>query len=459
MTIVVSATASAGGSGTAESPFRTVTEACGLASAGDTVLLEDGVYRECLTPVRSGTSDRPIVFAALHPGQVTIECPEQVKERFCVCPAQSGADWITLRGIRFVYGAVCTGRTLGWLIEDCEILRSPHFGLILGEAGIALAQDTAQTGRSGFQTVRRCEIHDCTAAGIAVASAAVRIESCQVHGCGGGVLLHRDAFDAELIDNRFCDNVSEDLCIETQGRGAQVKGNRFLSARSVNLLMRDIDFSGNEFQDGGPGILPFGGLKLLEEPVKADLEDEPMPLPEAEEEEEEEQEEAAESIGANLVLIGCESCVFPLEGESFTVKEIYVRGNEVWIISAEHPEEAVQLDCGYGFFKHLSQPILQAPFSVDVSYDRNLQGIVNTLATMYRLLTRSMVQDPQVVCGKIRDKANETLEAVGITMRFTPQLLKFIRNRKFITLEEVIDTIAAGDREVVAEVVAEGREL
>ncbi|MCR5674452.1 MAG: right-handed parallel beta-helix repeat-containing protein [Lachnospiraceae bacterium] len=164
-------------------------------------------------------------------------------------------------------------------------------------------------------------------------------------------------------------------------------------------------------------------------------------------------ETAPADAAANLVLVGCESCTFPIGGSSFTVKEVYVRGSEVWMTSLEETGEAVHLDCEYGYCKRVKYAELHAPFSIDVSEDRNLLGIVNTLATLYRIFTKSMVQDPLVVCERIRDKANETLEVAGITMRFTPQMLKFIKDRRFITLEEVIDTVAAHDGEVVAEIV------
>ena len=45
------------GSGTAESPFRTIGEAAALAQPGDTVLIGEGVYREWVSPPRGGSSD------------------------------------------------------------------------------------------------------------------------------------------------------------------------------------------------------------------------------------------------------------------------------------------------------------------------------------------------------------------------------------------------------------------
>jgi len=54
--------------GNAEVPFKTLAAACHKASAGDTVIVQPGVYREILTPVRSGRKDAPITFQAGGPG-------------------------------------------------------------------------------------------------------------------------------------------------------------------------------------------------------------------------------------------------------------------------------------------------------------------------------------------------------------------------------------------------------
>ena len=165
-----------------------------------------------------------------------------------------------------------------------------------------------------------------------------------------------------------------------------------------------------------------------------------------------EEEPEAEPVSANLVLTGCEACTFPVGGELFTVREVYIRGNEVWMTDAGGAP-AIGLDCEYGVCKRIDAPELHAPYVIDVTEDKNLSGIVHTLATMYRILSKNMVQDPETVCAKIRDRANSTLNEAGITMRFTPQLLKFIKDKRFITLEEVVDLVSLPEQEVVGEIV------
>jgi parallel beta-helix repeat protein len=66
----VSPTGSNSNSGTASSPWKTITKAANTASAGDLVYVHEGVYREGgIEVAKSGTEDEPIVFMVYGYGQ------------------------------------------------------------------------------------------------------------------------------------------------------------------------------------------------------------------------------------------------------------------------------------------------------------------------------------------------------------------------------------------------------
>jgi hypothetical protein len=50
--------------GTIDSPFQTINKAAGMVGPGDTVVIREGVYRETITDLVSGTADAPITFTA-----------------------------------------------------------------------------------------------------------------------------------------------------------------------------------------------------------------------------------------------------------------------------------------------------------------------------------------------------------------------------------------------------------
>jgi len=73
MTYYVSPSGSDNNAGAENSPFKTITRAANLATAGDLVLINPGTYRESVLLKNSGTSDRPITFKAVTPGTVVID--------------------------------------------------------------------------------------------------------------------------------------------------------------------------------------------------------------------------------------------------------------------------------------------------------------------------------------------------------------------------------------------------
>lgn len=67
------------GEGTKESPYKTINKAAQVAQPGDVVIVQKGVYRECVRPARGGTSeDKRITYMAEEPGQAVIKGSEQI---------------------------------------------------------------------------------------------------------------------------------------------------------------------------------------------------------------------------------------------------------------------------------------------------------------------------------------------------------------------------------------------
>jgi uncharacterized repeat protein (TIGR02543 family) len=62
--------------GTLEQPFLTIQKAATVATAGDTVYVREGTYRETITPVNSGEIGNPIVYMPYNNEEVTISGTE-----------------------------------------------------------------------------------------------------------------------------------------------------------------------------------------------------------------------------------------------------------------------------------------------------------------------------------------------------------------------------------------------
>ena len=66
-------------SGTSRAPLQTVNAAAQAAQPGDTVLIRPGIYRERVSPARSGTVERPIVYQAESRGSVALRGSDVVR--------------------------------------------------------------------------------------------------------------------------------------------------------------------------------------------------------------------------------------------------------------------------------------------------------------------------------------------------------------------------------------------
>lgn len=67
-------------SGTPDQPFKTISRAVRDLAPGDTVLIEDGVYRELVKVTVSGTAEQPIRFEAAPMAQVTVTGAERLTD-------------------------------------------------------------------------------------------------------------------------------------------------------------------------------------------------------------------------------------------------------------------------------------------------------------------------------------------------------------------------------------------
>ena len=158
------------------------------------------------------------------------------------------------------------------------------------------------------------------------------------------------------------------------------------------------------------------------------------------------------SINANIVLTGAMNAgiSFPFEGSLFKVSDMFVKGNEVWLYD-NSSEKLVELDCEYGIYHNIKKWSIGALQSLDVNEDVNAEGLVRTVGTLLCILNKSLAHDAADTCDTIQDKVNAGLDVKGISMRFTPKYLKFIRGKKFISLEDVLYRISRGTMEVVTE--------
>lgn len=120
MQYYVNAKARRSGDGSAERPFKTITEASNLAKPGDEVLVFPGVYREYVDPKCGGTEDKRIVYRSIKPREAIITGAERVKNWK---PYQKDV-WLSVipNGIFGSYNPYTTKVWGDWYLSDVKAL-------------------------------------------------------------------------------------------------------------------------------------------------------------------------------------------------------------------------------------------------------------------------------------------------------------------------------------------------
>ncbi|NQX00504.1 hypothetical protein HQ447_07570, partial [bacterium] len=69
----LSPSASDGGAGSANQPFKSISAAALIAGPGDKVLVAPGIYRERVTPAKGGTKGQPVIYQS-EPAHGAVVC-------------------------------------------------------------------------------------------------------------------------------------------------------------------------------------------------------------------------------------------------------------------------------------------------------------------------------------------------------------------------------------------------
>lgn len=166
-TYYVDAAAAPGGDGSLAAPFQTLFEGFAVATTGDTILVEDGVY--------TGAANRGLVFN----GRAMT-----VKSRFgpdqCVIDCQ-GAE----RAFRFYDAETAAARVEGFTIRNGK---SPVGSAIPGGGGIGISKSSPTIANCIFES---CSVGDETnqrgaAIGTFGLQGSPRIEGCTIRNCDSG---------------------------------------------------------------------------------------------------------------------------------------------------------------------------------------------------------------------------------------------------------------------------------
>ncbi|MGQ9492613.1 MAG: right-handed parallel beta-helix repeat-containing protein [Anaerolineae bacterium] len=224
--------------GTIDQPWRTIQKAANTLTAGDTVYIRAGTYRERVIPLHSGSPGSEITYAA-YPGETasldgsSIALPDDLAGLFEIAER----SWIRLTGLRVIHAgpfsnnaAILVRNSHHIIIENCTTFHTASSGIgVWGSQQIVLAGNTVeQAGVGGGQEcitiastssfeVRGNTVLDCQKEGIDVKDGSSNGGICRnVVNHPRAVGIYVDAWDKPTHDITVSRNVVFDS-VESAG--------------------------------------------------------------------------------------------------------------------------------------------------------------------------------------------------------------------------------------------------
>ncbi len=158
-------------------------------------------------------------------------------------------------------------------------------------------------------------------------------------------------------------------------------------------------------------------------------------------------------LQVNLALTGCDRICMVENGKEYYVQNIFLKENTAWIqLIGENA--LFELDCKYGICNfHYFDGEIEAASTADVRQAAGGYAICACVTGLLEIQRKRSARNPKELCSMLNEKSTMVLQKDGITPRFTPEYLKFIYDKKFISVEEAAKMTCAHVMELVAEVV------
>ena len=139
------------------------------------------------------------------------------------------------------------------------------------------------------------------------------------------------------------------------------------------------------------------------------------------------------------------------DGRDHFVQEIFIRENTAWIHFVGETG-IFELDCEYGISHYIGDWTMETEADADIRQTAGGYAIAGCIIALLEILRKKSPRNPEEICLSMSGKTTPILEKNGIILRFTPQHLKFIKDRKFIPAEQAVKTVCRTSAEVVAEI-------
>jgi hypothetical protein len=278
--------------GTELLPWKTLAKAASMATAGVTIFIRQGIYKERLVPVNSGTAEAPITFASYPGDTVTISgagmtSPEVGWGLIFI----DGLNYVRISGLR-VKNSLSTGINIGnssYITIEKNYIDSTYDSGIstyicnnividaneIVNACFGATDESISIGATNLFEIINNHVHDAVSIGIdtKVGSSNGIVTKNEVYNLSGAIGIYIEAWNGHEFNIDVFDNISHDNTIgfavtsENEGLIEAIKIHQniayenhqrgfFLGGWGIGKThpLRNIKVYGNESYENGFGI-------------------------------------------------------------------------------------------------------------------------------------------------------------------------------------------------------------
>jgi parallel beta-helix repeat protein len=217
--------------GTEGSPWSTIQKAADTIKPGDIALIRQGIYKEKVTPARSGREGEYITYGNYGSEDVVIDAENGIRD---ACIRVDGKKYLRFIGLRLTGASGTSGLRAGFHASDQS-------------GNLLLEKITADNNRFGIL------LH-----GKYAPVSHVIIRNCTVHGnTGHGVFLYRKVYDTTVgPQNHIFSNAGEKFTFGIE-IGTDYPGRQIHGARNITIHENEIDHNGVQ------GIRTWNAMNVL----------------------------------------------------------------------------------------------------------------------------------------------------------------------------------------------------
>ena len=156
------------------------------------------------------------------------------------------------------------------------------------------------------------------------------------------------------------------------------------------------------------------------------------------------------ALHCQIAFTDCDGISVICKEKSRLVKEIFIEDNTVWM-HLQNDRGIMEIDCVYGISHYVPFWSMEAEDTRKATRSEGSMALARCLAALLRAHIDGDLQNPEVAEQQVARAQEETMRRYGISLRFSNRQLRFVKERRFLSLQQAAELLSRASGNVIAE--------